>query len=70
MAQHTRVYPTTASGPHQAGHHHWLFPGAIIAVIAGIQALFVFCLGYPMLHASPHAVPIGVAGPPRADRTA
>ncbi len=33
-------------------------------MIAGIQALFVFCLGYPMLHASPHAVPIGVVGPP------
>jgi hypothetical protein len=64
MAQHTQVRPTAAAGPHQAVHHHWLFPGLIIAVIAGIQALFVFCLGYPMLHASPHAVPIGVAGPP------
>jgi hypothetical protein len=32
-----------------------------------VQVLFVFCLGYPALHASPHGVPIGVAGP-SADR--
>jgi hypothetical protein len=66
MAPQAQVRPTTTDGPHQAGHphHHWLFPGLIIAVIAGIQALFVFCLGYPMLHASPHELPIGVAAPP------
>ncbi|MGH3152921.1 MAG: hypothetical protein ACRDOB_19650 [Streptosporangiaceae bacterium] len=68
MAQHTQARPVTAEGRHQAVHHHWLFPGVIIAVIAGIQALFVFCLGYPMLHASPHAVPIAVAGLPAQTR--
>ena len=36
-------------------------------MVVAVQALFVFCLGYPALHASPHGVPIGVAGPP-ADR--
>jgi hypothetical protein len=36
----------------------------IAAAIVGVQVLFAFCLGYPLLHAAPHEVPIGVAGPP------
>src|SRR5262245_20310979 len=40
---------------------------ALVAVgIVAVQALFVLCLGYPPLHAAPHQVPIGVAGPPAA----
>lgn len=40
---------------------------ALVAVgIVAVQALFVLCLGYPPLHAAPHHVPIGVAGPPQA----
>jgi hypothetical protein len=38
----------------------------IAAAIVGVQVLFAFCLGYPMLHAAPHQVPVGVAGPPAA----
>jgi hypothetical protein len=41
-------------------------PGLIAAAVVGVQVLFAFCLGYPMLHAAPHEVPIGVAGPPAA----
>lgn len=38
--------------------------GAAIAVgIALVQLLFVFCLGYPPLHAAPHNLPVGIAGP-------
>ena len=39
-------------------------PGAAVAVgIACVQLLFVFCLGYPPLHAAPHNLPVGIAGP-------
>jgi hypothetical protein len=41
-------------------------PAVIAAAIVGVQVLFAFCLGYPLLHAVPHDVPIGVAGPPAA----
>jgi hypothetical protein len=46
--------------------HRRLMPGMIAAAIVGVQVLFAFCLGYPMLHAAPHQVPVGVAGPPAA----
>lgn len=37
---------------------------AVLAVgIAAVQLLFMFCLGYPPLHAKPHHLPIGIAGP-------
>jgi hypothetical protein len=39
-------------------------PGAAVAVgIALVQLLFVFSLGYPPLHAAPHNLPVGIAGP-------
>jgi hypothetical protein len=34
--------------------------------VVTVQVLFVLCLAYPPLHAAPHAVPIGLAGPPSA----
>jgi hypothetical protein len=77
MSQHTHVRPAshhsharpatpvTSAGP---AKRRWAVPGVIAAAIVGVQVLFVFCLGYPLLHASPHEVPIGVAGPPSAVR--
>lgn len=43
---------------------NWHVPGIAAAVVVAVQALFVLCLAYPPLHAKPHGVPIGVAGPP------
>lgn len=41
--------------------------GAVVAAgIALVQLLFVFCLGYPPLHAAPHNLPVGIAGPASA----
>jgi hypothetical protein len=58
--------PGAAAPAAQRSGRNPLVPAAIAVVIVGIQALFVFCLGYPLLHASPHGVPIGTAGPPAA----
>jgi hypothetical protein len=41
-------------------------PAIVAVVVVTVQVLFVFCLAYPPLHAEPHGVPIGLAGPPRA----
>src|ERR1700730_7599891 len=39
-------------------------PGLPVAArIAAAQLLFVFCLGSPPLHATPHGLPIGITGP-------
>ena len=62
-SHHTEAAPpVTAPGTVARGQRR-VVPGMIAAVIVGVQVLFVFCLGYPALHASPHQVPIGVAGP-------
>jgi hypothetical protein len=64
MSHHPQDRPATAgTGTRRAGHRRPA-PALIAAAIVAVQALFVFCLGYPPLHASPHGVPIGVAGPP------
>jgi hypothetical protein len=47
-----------------ARHRH--LPAIVAVVVVTVQVLFVFCLAYPPLHAEPHGVPIGLAGPPRA----
>lgn len=55
--------------PSGGGRRHRIPLGAAVAVgIAAVQLLFVFCLGYPPLHAAPHDLPVGVAGPPQAVR--
>jgi hypothetical protein len=43
-----------------------VFPAIAAAAIVAVQVLFVLGLGYPPLHAQPHGVPIGLAGPPAA----
>lgn len=54
-------------GAHHAPAGHRRPAAALIGLaIVAVQALFVFCLSYPPLHASPHGVPIGVAGPATA----
>jgi hypothetical protein len=51
------------AGPHQP-HRRRVPPGLAVAVsIAVVQLLFVFSLGYPPLHATPHDLPIGITGP-------
>lgn len=39
---------------------------ALALLIVGVQLLFVFCLGYPPLHTTPHDLPVGLAGPASA----
>lgn len=64
MSQHTRAAPPAPTADPAVPGHRRPVAGMIAAVIVGVQVLFVFCLGYPALHASPHQVPFGVAGPP------
>jgi hypothetical protein len=66
---HTHARPATPATDAGPAGRRWALPGVIAAAIVGVQVLFVFCLGYPLLHAGPHGVPIGVAGPPAAVRT-
>lgn len=67
--QHMRARPLAPASDAGPSKRRWALPGLIAVAIVGVQVLFVFCLGYPLLHASPHEVPIGVAGPPAAVRT-
>lgn len=68
MSQPSRVTPTAVLRARASAGPHRMPPAMIAAIIVGVQALFVFCLGYPLLHVSPHAIPVGVAGPPAAVR--
>jgi hypothetical protein len=64
MSHYIKARPTAAVSDAAPAGHHRLAPGIIAAMVVGVQVLFVFCLSFPALHASPHGVPIGVAGPP------
>jgi hypothetical protein len=68
-SQRTLAHPVAAPPDRAAPHRHrpWM-PGMIAAAIVAVQVLFALCFGYPLLHAAPHEVPIGVAGPPAAVR--
>lgn len=52
-----------SAAPHRPGG--WL-PVIVALAIVAVQVGFVFCLSYPPLHASPHDLPLGVAGPASA----
>jgi hypothetical protein len=67
MSHHTEAHSTTTTAGAAPARRHRPPPAVAVTLVVAVQALFVFCLGYPALHASPHGVPIGVAGPP-ADR--
>lgn len=41
-------------------------PAIVAATVVAVQVLFVLCLAYPPLHAKPHSVALGVAGPHKA----
>lgn len=55
--------PVTSAATHRRG---WQLPAIMAVLIVAIQVGFVFCLSYPPLHAAPHDLPIGVAGPASA----
>ena len=66
MSHHTEAHRAATAAGATPAEHHRPAPAVIVMLVVGVQVLFVFCLGYPALHASPHGVPIGVAGPPAA----
>lgn len=68
MSQRSDMTPVAMMSSRTRAGPHGMAPAMIAAIMVGVQALFVFCLGYPLLHASPHAVPVGLAGPPAAIR--
>lgn len=49
----------TSAGTHRPG---WWLPAILALVIVAVQVGFAFCLSYPPWHASPHDLPLGVAG--------
>lgn len=51
--------PTRTSGTRRQA----ALPAILGLVIVAIMVGFVYCLSYPPLHAAPHQLPIGVAGP-------
>jgi hypothetical protein len=65
QADQTVASPDLAVQHRHRRHRRWM-PGMIAAAIVAVQALFALCLGYPLLHAAPHEVPLGIAGPPAA----
>jgi hypothetical protein len=54
------------AGQHEHGLRRVPLGAAAAVGIACVQLLFVFSLGYPPLHAAPHEIPVGIAGPPPA----
>lgn len=68
MSQRSEMTPAVMTSARPPARPHGTASAMIAALIVGVQALFVFCLGYPLLHASPHAVPVGLAGAPAAVR--
>lgn len=58
---------TTEASPTLGAARRRRFTAPLIALaVLGVQAVFVLCFAYPMLHAAPHRLPIGVAGPASA----
>ncbi|HEX9356699.1 MAG TPA: hypothetical protein VF933_23150 [Streptosporangiaceae bacterium] len=55
--------PERPAGQHEHGLRCVPLGAAVAVGIACVQLLFVFSLGYPPLHAAPHEVPVGIAGP-------
>lgn len=55
--------PGRPAGQHEHGRGRVPLGAAVAVGIACVQLLFVFSLGYPPLHAAPHEVPVGIAGP-------
>jgi hypothetical protein len=58
--------PERPAGQHGHGRRGVPLGAAVAVGIAFVQLLFVFCLGYPPLHAAPHGLPVGIAGPAAA----
>src|ERR1022692_2655764 len=57
------AWPERPAGQREHSRRRVPLGAAAAAGIALVQLLFVFCLGYPPLHAEPHHLPVGIAGP-------
>jgi hypothetical protein len=55
--------PGRPAGQHEHGRRRVPLGAAVAVGIACVQLLFVFSLGYPPLHAAPHNLAVGIAGP-------